>query len=198
MFRRFLLLLFLLPVPAIAQDRPRFEVGALFTYVFLEEIGTRDIGPGTGAGGLGGRIVCRIIPHLDLDADLIFHPNAGVSGSRFQGFAGVKAGKRFNRFGLFAKARPGFLYFSRDPFGVGVPGSSVFARDWASSMDLSVDLGGVIEFYTSTGPIVRFDIGDTVISYGSRTIVSQLQPPRDVGGFTAHNRQWSFGVSFPF
>src|SRR5262245_54820065 len=102
MFRRLVLLALLLPIPAVAQDKPRFEVGGLFTYVFLEEIGTRDVGVGTGAGGFGGRTVYRLVPYVDLDADVVFHPNAGVSGSRWQVLAGAKVGKRFSKVGLFA------------------------------------------------------------------------------------------------
>lgn len=190
----------LFPVVVAGQDlSKRYEAGVFFTYVFLEEIGTRDAGVGTGAGGFGGRVVYRVLPYLDLDADLIFHPNAGVSGSRLQGFIGAKAGKRFDKFGLFAKARPGFLYFRKDPFGAGEPGLTLFRTNWASSRDLSADFGGVLEYYTSRGPILRFDIGDTFVSYESRTVfVSQFEPPRPAGGFTTHNRQWSFGVSFPF
>jgi hypothetical protein len=185
----------LFPAAAAAQDQPRFEAGGLFTYVFLEKIGSSDYKAGTGAGGFGGRFVYRLFPYLDIDTDFIVHPNGGVSGSRLQGFFGVKAGKRFGRAGLFAKARPGFIYFSKDPFGATEAGSTPFNTMWASSTEASVDLGGVFEFYSRRGPIVRFDLGDTIISYGSRTVGTS--PPQPAGGFTTHNWQWSLGVNFP-
>jgi hypothetical protein len=193
-----LIVCLLFPVAAAAQDKSRFEVGGLFTYVFLEKIGSSDYKAGTGAGGFGGRFVYSVLPYLDIDADLIVHPNGGVSGTRLQGLFGVKMGKRFSRVGLFAKARPGFLYFSKDPFGATEAGSTPFNTNWASSLDASMDLGGVVEFYSRRGPIFRFDLGDTIVSYESRNVVtSQLEPPRSAGGFTTHNRQWSLGVSFP-
>jgi hypothetical protein len=195
-----LLLVLAFPTVAAAQDgEPRFEAGVLFTYVFLEQIGSRDVGVGTGVGGLGGRISYRLLPFVDLDGDLIFHPSAGVNGSRFQALLGTKVGMRFRKVGLFAKARPGFLYFSKDPFGVAEPNSTPLRTNWASSLEPSLDLGGVFEFYTSRGPIIRFDLGDTIINYESRmVVVSQLEPPRREGGFRTHNRQWSIGLSFAF
>ena len=199
--KTFLLLLGLaFPALASAQNiEGRIEAGPLFTYVFLEKIGTRDAGVGTGAGGVGGRLAYKVLPHVHVEAELAVHPNAGVSGSRVQGFFGATAGARFKKVGLFAKARPGFLYFSKDPFGVAEAGSTPFRSNWASSLDRSIDLGGVFKYYTSRGPILRFDLGDTIVHYEPRTVVvSQFEPPRAAGEFTTHNRQWSLGLSFPF
>jgi hypothetical protein len=198
--KRVLLLLFALPAACLAQGgEKRLEVGGLLTGVFLEEIGTRDVGAGTGAGGLGGRVTWRLLPVLDLDADLILHPNAGVSGHRIQTLVGVKTGKRFEKLGFFAKARPGFIYFSKDPFGVGRAGATPLRPDWASSLEPSLDIGGVVEYYTSRGLILRFDLGDTIVSYEPRTVItSSFLPPIQAGGFTTHNVQWSIGVSLPF
>jgi hypothetical protein len=190
----------LLPSVVLAQpSTERLETGVFFTYVFLERIGSRDAGPGTQTGGLGGRIVWRLMPYLDLDGELAVHPNAGVSGHRVQGFLGLKTGVRFRHVGLFAKVRPGFLYFSKDPFGVGARGSTFFEPQWAQSLDPSLDIGGVFEYYTPRGVVVRFDFSDTIVSYSARTVFSsQLLPPRSVGGFTTHNRQWSLGAGYRF
>ena len=106
---------------------------------------------------------------------------------------------RWQRVGAFVKARPGFLFFSRDPFGVGRPGITLGLTDWAHSLDPTIDIGGVVEYYTPSGVIVRFDLGDTIVRYHSRAVVaSQLDPPRQVGGFTTRNRQWSFGFAKRF
>jgi hypothetical protein len=197
-----LVVLFIVPGAAFGQDQEqRFNIGFFFTGIFLEEIGSRDVGPGTSAAGLGGRIAYRILPNVDLDADVIIHPNAGVSGERIQGLFGVKAGKQFEKVGLFIKARPGFLYFTKDPFGVADrdSGSDIFSRNWASSMEPSMDIGGVFEYYTERGPVIRFDLGDTIVNYERRTVViSDFVPTREAGGFTTHNRQWSIGLGFRF
>jgi hypothetical protein len=200
--RAWLLLLLLLLLPSVADAQPgsqRFEASGHFTYIFLRQIGSRDAGPGTEALGIGGRITYYVTRHIDLEGDLIFQPNAGVQGYRVQGLFGAKAGFRFDRFGLFAKVRPGFLYFSKDPFGVGGPASTPLGSRWASSMERSIDLGGVVEYYTARGLIVRFDLGDTIVNYEPRTVVpSSFQPPISAGGFTTDNWQASFGLGFRF
>jgi hypothetical protein len=195
----FLLLLYLaFPSLVFSQDSgERFEAGGHMTYIFMRQIGTRDAGAGTDALGLGGRFTYRLSRYFDLEADMILHPNAGVSGHRVQGLFGGKGGYRFEKVGIFAKARPGFLYFSKDPFGRAESGSTPLAPRPASSMERSFDLGGVLEYYTARGLIVRFDLGNTIINYEPRTVVvSQFQPPIDRGGFTTDNWQGGLGIGF--
>ncbi len=139
-------LLLALPCLASAQSSERrLEVGAFLTHARLEEIGSTDHGTGTSTAGLGGRIGWRLLRHLDIDGEVAVHPNAGVSGYRVQGFLGARAGVRFGRVGLFAKVRPGFLYFSKDPFGVARPDSTLFDVRWAHSLEPALDVGGVVE-----------------------------------------------------
>src|SRR5215471_6979641 len=150
-----LVLLLLVPEILAAQDPgQRFEVGGLITYTFLREIGTRDVGVGTESAGLGGRLVYRAFPLVDLENEINFLPgNSATSGNHLQGFFGVKAGKRWQKGGIFLKARPGFIHFRRDPFGVGKPGSNFLSTERAASTEPDIDLGGVIEYYTARGPI---------------------------------------------
>src|SRR5215471_10505012 len=199
-WNRYIWMIVVLIVPDIAgaQDtEQRYELGGLVTYTFLREIGTRDVGVGTDSGGLGGRLVYRAFPWLDLETEINFLPgNSATSGNHLQGFFGVKAGKRWKKVGIFVKARPGFIHFRRDPFGVGKPGGSPFSHERAASTEPNIDLGGVIEYYTARGLILRFDLGDTVIRYGRRTVrTSSFLPARDAGGFMTHNWQGSFGIS---
>jgi hypothetical protein len=193
-----LLLAALSLAPSLASAQ-RLETGVFFTLVRLEEIGSTDHDVGTTAGGLGARVVWRLLRHLDVDGEVAVHPNAGVSGYRIQGFLGVKAGVRFSRVGLFAKVRPGFLYFSKDPFGVGRQGDTFFKTQWAHSLDPAFDIGGVVEYYTPNGFVVRLDLADTVVRYEARSVFgSQREPSRQVAGFTTRNRQWSIGVGKRF
>src|SRR5262245_62082983 len=187
-----------LAVPSLASAQ-RLEIGVYFTYVHLERIGSTDHEVGSTSGGIGGRIVWRFLPHLDLDGEVAVHPNAGVTGYKVQGFLGAKAGVRFSRVGLFVKARPGFLYFSKDPFGPDRPGASFVDTQWAHSLEPAFDIGGVVEYYTSKGIVVRLDLADTVVRYEVRSVfVSQREPARQVAGFTTRNRQWSLGVGKRF
>ncbi len=185
-------------VPASARAQ-RLETGLFFTYAFLEQIGSNDHAAGTSTAGLGGRVAWRLLPFVDAEGELAVHPNAGVSGYKVQGFAGVKAGARFGRLGLFAKIRPGFLYFSKDPFGVGRRGATFVETDWAHSLEPAMDAGGVIEYVASSGVLVRFDLADTIVHYDTRRVfLSPREPLREVGGFTTRNRQWSIGVGRQF
>jgi hypothetical protein len=194
-------LLVIVPAFARAQDRgTQFELGGLITYTFLEEIGTTDSGVGIQAGGFGGRFVYHALPFLDFDTEINFLPgNSATSGNHLQGLFGMKAGKRFSEVGIFLKARPGFLHFRRDPFGVGESSSNFFSHERAKSTELNIDLGGVIEYYTALNLILRFDLGDSMIRYSPRTVrTSDFVAPFEAGGFTTHNWQGGFGISFRF
>jgi hypothetical protein len=193
-------LLLLLPDLAFAQhDQSRLEAGVFLTYAFLEEIGSTDHERGTLTLGLGGRIAWRVWRFVDVDGEVALHPEAGVSGRRVQAFLGSKAGVRFRQAGIFVKARPGFVYFSKDPFGAAAPGSTFFNPRWAHSLEPALELGGVFEYYTAKGVVVRFDLADTIVRYDARAVtVSQFQPPIAAGGFTTYNRHWSLGVAKRF
>jgi len=178
-----MIVVLIVPDIAGAQDtEQRYELGGLGTYTFLREIGTRDVGVGTDSGGLGGRLVYRAFPWLDLETEINFLPgNSATSGNHLQGFFGVKTGKRWTKGGIFLKARPGFIHFRRDPFGVQKPRTSIFSSERATSTEPDIDLGGVVEYYTARGFILRFDLGDSVIHYARRTVrtsqfVSRLKP----------------------
>ncbi len=224
------------------NETPRFEVGAQFSSLTIQqpegedfEIGAPPDGSGaalvfitTGSGfprafrtepGVGGRFSVNLTPDLALETQADIYPNDDGSrtsftgGRTFQLVAGVKAGKRFDRFGVFGKARPGFVRFSRVlgddrilPTGGtgGVPLSA--SDDTAKATAFAFDLGGVLEFYPSRRIVTRFDIGDTVIRYPDRTRnvfgVTALSPavpvPVTFEGETKHNFQFSAGIGFRF
>jgi len=68
-----MIVVLIVPDIAGAQDtEQRYELGGLVTYTFLREIGTRDVGVGTDSGGLGGRLVYRAFPWLDLETEINF------------------------------------------------------------------------------------------------------------------------------
>jgi len=141
----------MVPDIAGAQDtEKRYELGGLITYTFLREIGTSDVGVGTESAGLGGRLVYHAFPLLDLETEINVLPgNSATSGNHLQGLFGVKAGKRWKKGGIFVKARPGFIHFSRDPFGVRKPASSLFSHERAASTEPNIDVGGVLEYSTA-------------------------------------------------
>ena len=146
-------------------------------------------------------------------ADSFTQPEDFNDGYFLEGLFGVKAGKRFEKVGIFAKARPGFLYASKGdleprpdtacilifppPLGCSQPtGKNSFA----------LDVGGVVELYPTARTIIRFDFGDTIVRLSERNIATifsrsgsqsrlvDWQLPAE----TTHNFQGSVGVAFRF
>jgi len=92
------------------------------------------------------------------DSAVNFLPAQSGTQGMMQGLFGVKLGQRWNRWGLFAKVRPGFIYYNEAWPGGGaqVPGTlSRFV--W--------DVGGVAEFYTHHKGTLRVDLGTTLVRY---------------------------------
>jgi len=204
------LLLLLCPHATRSQstDVPKYEVAAEFTSLSLEY--------GDTLPGLGGRFTYNLNKHLALEAAGYFYPrkcatcSGQVTGHVTEGLFGVKAGKRFRKWGVFGKARPGFVSFGKGFFDIvptGGGGPFPFTFVVHRSTALALDVGAVLEFYPSKRIVVRFDGGDTILRYPSRTvhsfttdpITSALSPFSFTSpAYTRHNFQFSAGVGFRF
>ena len=211
------------------QERaPRFEVGAQFTVLnahspsavpqslVIPPDDTTHTEP-----GFGGRFTFNLTDNIALEAEGNFYPRdlAGdflttlpnPSGHMFQGQFGAKIGKRFSKWGIFGKARPGFVGFTKVSELVSTQTINVqFANQIipvtvgqfrvAKQLYPSIDIGGVVEFYMSRRWIARFDIGDTVIRYGEVaaqgfSLTNQIvRRPRE----THHNLQFTAGIGYRF
>jgi len=190
------------------DELKKFEVAAEFSSFQRESFDTRT------EAGFGGRFTYNLNRVVSLEAAGYFFPKECFScpnnGRVTQVVAGAKVGKRFDSWGIFAKARPGFVSFSEGEFDVragqtptGIPFELAFNRLTTPA----VDLGGVVEFYPSKRIVTRFDAGDTIIHFNRRTpnavIFDQLN-----GGFsffpvttparTAHHFQFMASVGFRF
>jgi hypothetical protein len=180
----------------------RFEVGAQFTSLFIK--------PSNSQGalffprihtepGLGGRFTFNLTESIAFEAEGNYYTREQFSfpegGQLFQGQFGAKIGKRFDSWGVFGKARPGFVGFSRvlqSPSGVQTGPISFVRRLYPS-----IDVGGVVEFYMSPRWMARFDVGDTIICYGEIRFPG-LAPSFTVPSVTRHNLQVSSGIGFRF
>lgn len=200
---------------AQADDPPRFEVGAQFTAIVLEDDGASETKAGAGA-----RFTYNITNFLAAEAQVDFHPRDSPSfgdftgGRALSGLFGVKAGKRYERFGVYGKVRPGFVTFGRGIENytlVPTPPAQapfVFEVESRKSTEFATDVGAVVEFYPTRRIVTRFDIGDTIIKYKDRTVVVPslgvgTPPPITLTpvsrpGPTTHNFQFSAGVGFRF
>lgn len=180
----------------------RFEVGAQFTSLFVDPSnsqGSLFIPRIHTEPGFGGRVTFNLTESIAFEAEGNYFTREQFSfpegGKMYQGQFGGKIGKRFDRWGVFGKARPGFVGFSQvleSPSGVPF-GQFTFVR----RLYPSVDLGGVLEFYVSPRWMARFDVGDTIIRYGEIRFPG-LPPSFTVPSVTRHNLQLSSGIGFRF
>ena len=220
--------LLLEPLNARAQstDVPKYEVAADFSLLGLN---TRTTLP-----GLGGRFTYNINKHVALEAAGYFFPghclgcsSGEPTGHVVEGLFGVKAGKRFQKWGVFAKARPGFMSFGHAAFNVvplvvmGTPHGLIscygptfsapcFRIEENRLTAAVLDVGGVLEFYPSRRIVVRFDGGDTITRYGQRSFTTlTVDPANPTSGipilgpgtspaYTRHSFQFTAGVGFRF
>ena len=167
--------------------------------------------------GFGGRVTFNLTNHLAVEGEVSYHPKERfiavgglfppeffgtlIGGTRTQGLFGVKAGKRFGKFGIFGKARPGFMRYSQIP---NCPEGDVSRCTQGARTEFALDLGGVFEYYPTSRFVLRFDVGDTLVRHRelTRANFGNLPPtpnfPLQIGGGTTHNAQYSiaFGVRF--
>jgi hypothetical protein len=204
------------------RDRVRrFEIGVQFSSFVLNlsptDFGSPSFAPFDGesnaeAGG-GLRVGYNITDNLAVEAEGNFYPrrrfgiSTTVGGYPSQFQAGVKYGRRFERFGVFAKARPGFMHFSSVSHVTGAEpftfqGQTFFFTTFEDKgrSYFSFDAGGVLEFYPSERLFTRFDVGDTMIRYPERDATSFLftSPPARLPSELRHNLQVTAGIGFRF
>ena len=134
------------------QNVPRYEVGGQ-----LYSLGSSNLSD----YGAGGRFTYNLNPYFAIDTEAnaslyIGDESIGVNGALV--FAGVKVGRRFNKVGVFAKARPGFTSsFTRQ--------TSPAFFDSERVTKPAIDLGAVFEYYPSTHTILRVDASDVIIGF---------------------------------
>lgn len=211
---------------ALAQDddgpdvgEHPFEVGAQLTFIginFPESVFTRSPASGDSVvlprneltvAGFGGRLGYNVNRYVALEGEFNHLPernlNEVMQSRRTQIFAGLRAGKRWEKAGLFVKARPGAMFFDeygiRGPCTVTSPASQDCFDDERAFF--AVDVGGVAEFYPTERTILRVDAGDTVIRFrdsGPITFPVGTLPSLFKRRETTHNFQLTFGFGFRF
>ncbi len=220
-------------VSAQTED-PKFEVGAQFSTIDLSigrastftsipcfvppcPVIENSSGQRTMAPGFGGRFGYNFNHYFAIEAETNIFPRDREfdGGRKHQLVAGAKVGKRFDKVGIFAKARPGFVRLSRGDYRFGSGGCpTVFPPPIGcyvpgAKTSFAFDAGGVVEVYPSARTIIRFDAGDTMIRYGPRIVPVVIDPGGGSTSFarvvavpapkqTVHNLQLSAGFGFRF
>lgn len=195
---------------AQSQEVPKYEVAGEFTTLERESVFQRRTEP-----GFGGRFTYNINEVFSLEAAGYYFPKncfqCRNAGTTTEGLAGVKVGKRFEKWGIFAKARPGAISFSQGtldafPPPVGFPFFPI-QFELKRLTTFAMDVGGVVEFYPSKRIVTRFDAGDTIIHFKRRNfntvlfnpLTNELTPTTiPIPSRTSHNFQFMTSVGFRF
>ena len=199
---------FSLHAHAQSQEVPKFEVAAEFTTLERASYERRT------EPGLGGRFTFNLNRAVSLETAGYFFPkqcfDCDNNGRVTEVLGGVKVGKRFENWGIFAKARPGVISFSKGDFNiVQVPVSPAFPLTFEVNRvnSFATDIGGIVEFYPSRRIVTRFDAGDTMIHFTRRTkngvefdqtTATFHLIPFTVPARTTHNFQFMASVGFRF
>jgi len=206
-----LIVLLLLSSQALSQSQevPKFEVAAEFTTLERDNFSGQRTEPGVGA-----RFTFNLNRVVSLETAAYFFPkrcfDCNNNGRVTEVLGGMKVGKRFENWGIFAKARPGVVSFSKGDFDIlAVPSSPGFPFTFQVNRlnTFATDIGGVIEFYPSKRIVTRFDAGDTIIHFNRRTShFITFDPATSTFGLvpftlparTTHNFQFMASVGFRF
>jgi len=193
------------------QELPKFEVAAEFTTLERDDFtGTRT------DPGFGGRFTFNLNRVVSFETAGYFFPKRCFScrnaGRVTEVLGGVKVGKRFEKWGIFMKARPGVVSFSEGESNIiPVPPPTdptfPFQFEINRSTHFATDVGGVVEFYPSKRIVTRFDAGDTIIHFNkaTRNVIQVIPPnnsfiilPLNVPSRTTHSFQFMASVGFRF
>ncbi len=182
----------------------RFEVGMQFTSLFVNPqltVQISNVSLEHTEPGFGTRFTFNLTENIAFEAEgnyftRLLQFSFPQGGHIFQGQFGGKVGKRFDKWGFFGKARPGFVGFTR---ATEFSSQTLFPRT-VKKLYPSFDVGGVLEFYISPRWMARFDVGDTIIWYPEISISSVGQLPVFViqPKATRQNLQVSSGIGFRF
>jgi hypothetical protein len=168
-----------------------YEIGTQYTNLSLPVLQSgcaAHYGCRENLSGAGFNFNYNFARSFALDSALNLFPGQAGTQGMMQGLLGVKLGERWTHWGLFAKVRPGFLYYHEAyPGGGSTAPTSLSRFVW--------DFGGIAEVYTHHNGTLRVDFGTTLVRYLSdRTDNSYTQ----IGGVISnqyYNNQGNLQIS---
>jgi hypothetical protein len=151
------------PKSAGDLERPpleRWEIGTQYSNVSLPVVSTTcsELACRKNLSGLGANFTYNFTRGGGFDSTLNFIPGQQGSSPMMEGLFGVRMGIRTEKVGVFAKVRPGFIYYENALPVLGETGTGSLTR-------FAVDLGGIVEYYPERNSTFRFDIGTTAVRY---------------------------------
>lgn len=181
---------------------PRLDVGAQVNVLRLSDSSDTNV-------GVGGRVTVNLTRWFGLEGEYQYLPqdvidvtSVSLDGSRVgiryerrrsTALFGAKVGSRGERFGMFAKVRPGVTVLSDrgvDCLGDVCALMLLAVPEYRS--EFAMDVGGVVEFYPSSRWLIRGDVGGLMIKHRSTA------PPCGAGDCTTWNLAISAGAGLRF
>lgn len=136
------------------------EFGMKFTSISLPVISSTC--PGVQCrktlAGFGSDFGYNFTRAVAFDSSLNFIPEQQGSKAMMEGLFGVRLGERTEHVGVFAKMRPGFIYYQNAHPVQGENSEGSLTR-------FAADLGGIFEYYPNNKSTWRLDLGTTLVRY---------------------------------
>lgn len=191
------ILLSLGPIGA-AQDcqRHQIELGPEINQIFLP---VKPVGSVQYQPAIGAMAAFDLKKLLSIDSSVSITPTFPISATTFAGgrltefFVGGRTGVCKGRLRIYAKFRPGLVSFGSVIARVGPAPQFQFFRGRLT--EPAFDLGGILEVAISRRFAARYEAGDTIIRYRSRTLVTGEAPTSPE---ITHNFQFGLGFMFRF
>jgi hypothetical protein len=111
--------------------------------------------------GYGFDFTYRLAKYAWFDSIANIFPGAGSSGEHGgvqEGLVGFKFGRSLGNWGIYSNLRNGFMHYDKTL----LPGST---STYESTWRYVLDLGGTVEYYTSSHSTIRFNAGTALIHY---------------------------------
>jgi len=151
------------PKSAGDLERPpvdHWEIGAQYSNISLPVVSSTcsEVACRTNLSAVGFNFDYNFTRGVGFDSTLNFVPGQQGSKPMIEGLFGVRMGMRFDKFGVFAKVRPGLIYYENAFPIQGETATASFTR-------FATDVGGIVEYYPERNSTLRFDVGTTLVRY---------------------------------
>ena len=185
------------------EDPPRWEIGGHYTLLNIESDRVGCGGCRVNNSGLGINLGVNFHRWIGFDSEINFFPDPGEGASNqeggriTQGLFGARAGIAGEKWGLFAKVRPGFVSNGRAIIAVSST-PPPFGFTFGRLTHFAADIGGILEYNVTRRISLRTDLGDTIVRHGSQTSTLRSGQTLTIPSYYRNDLQWSTGFIFRF
>lgn len=135
-----------------------WELGAQYTNVSLPVVTKDCLNCRQALSGVGFNFVWSPTRVFGVDSAVYALPGQGGARPMTEGLFGARIGEKKENWALFAKVRPGFIYYDDAVQKLGENNTGSLTR-------FATDFGAVAEVYPNRNSTLRFDVGTTLVRY---------------------------------